>query len=178
MRNPEKAIDLLKSIDTAYGVYACMGNHDAGRTFPEMQRFLEQSNIVLLNDEHITINDRFVLVGRLDSSPIGGFGGLERACIADIMASIDSELPIIVMDHSPAHLREYGNEFDLLLFGHTHRGQFFPMNLITKLMFTVDYGYYQDNPDSPHAIVTSGVSTWGIPIRIGTNNEIVCITIR
>ena len=45
-------------------------------------------------------------------------------------------------------------------------------------LFTVDYGYYQNDSDSPHTIVTSGVSTWGIPIRIGTNNEIVNITIR
>jgi len=178
IRNPETIIDLFKSINTAYGVYACLGNHDAGRTLPEMQKFLEQSNIVLLNDEHITINDKFVLVGRLDLSPIGGFEGFIRAGIAELTASIDSELPVIVMDHSPAHLEEYSNEIDLLLSGHTHRGQFFPMNLITKRMFTVDYGYYQSDPDSPHAIVTSGVSTWGIPIRIGTNNEIVSITIR
>ena len=180
MRNPEIAVDLLKSIKAIYGVYACLGNHDGGRTFPEMLDFLERSNIVLLNDKLMVIDDRFVLVGRLDSSPIGGFGVLKRSCIADVMASasIDQGLPVIALDHSPSHLEEYGNEFDLLLFGHTHRGQFFPMNLITKSIFTVDYGHYQKDPNSPHAIVTSGVSTWGTPIRIGTNNEIVSITIR
>ena len=178
MRNPDAAIDLLRSIKTTYGVYACLGNHDGGKTFPEMQRFLQRSNIILLNDEHVTIDNRLNLIGRLDSSPIGGFGSLERIDISDVMASISQGLPNVVMDHSPSHLEEYGNEFDLLLFGHTHRGQFFPMNLITKIMFAADHGYYQKDADSPHAIVTSGVSTWGIPIRIGTGNEIVSITIR
>jgi len=180
MRSPETAVDLLKCIKATYGVYACLGNHDGGRTFPEVLDFLGKSNIMLLNDKLIVIDERFALVGRLDSSPIGGFGGLKRTDITNVMASasIDQGLPVIVIDHSPSHLEEYGHEFDLLLFGHTHRGQFFPMNLITKSIFTVDYGHYQKDPLSPHAIVTSGVSTWGTPIRIGTSNEIVSITIR
>jgi len=82
------------------------------------------------------------------------------------------------MDHSPAYIDEYDSRFDLLLSGHTHRGQFFPFNIITKSIFTVDYGYYQKNPESPHVIVTSGTSTWGTPIRMGTNNEIVSIIVR
>lgn len=33
LRNPDEAIDLLKSITATYGVYASMGNHDGGNTF-------------------------------------------------------------------------------------------------------------------------------------------------
>lgn len=42
-------------------------------------------------------------------------------------------------------------------------------------MYTVDYGYYQKDTQSPHVIVTSGVGTWGMPMRVGTNCEIVTI---
>lgn len=87
-------------------------------------------------------------------------------------------MPVIVMDHQPANMIEYGNEVDLILSGHTHQGQIFPANLITNAMFTVDYGYYQKDKDSPQVIVTSGVGTWGPPLRIGTNSEIVQITIE
>ena len=178
IKNPQKASDLFKSINSKYGVYACLGNHDGGKTFNEMVSFLKESNIKLLNDEYEIIDDQFILIGRLDPSPIGGFGGLVRKDISEILISIDKTLPIIVMDHTPSNIEQYGEEIDLILSGHTHRGQIFPGSLITRAMFTVDYGYYQKDVSSPHVIVTSGVNTWGTSLRIGTNNEIVSIRLQ
>ena len=176
LRNPSLAIDLLKSINSTYGVYACLGNHDGGKTFTEMINFLEQSNIKLLNDEHTIIDDRLLLIGRLDPSPIGGFGGLRRKDINDIVSLGDTDLPVVVMDHNPANIGQYGNDVDLILSGHTHKGQIFPANLITKALFVVDYGYYKKH--GPNVIVTSGAGTWAMPMRIGTNNKIVSIILR
>jgi len=178
IRNPARAIELLRSINATYGVYASLGNHDGGRTFNEMLRFLEKSNITVLKDEHTVIGERFVLIGRLDSSPIGGFGGLQRKATADILASVDTNLPIVVMDHNPAYIKEYGSEVDLILSGHTHGGQIFPFTLVTRAMYYVHHGHFQKNAYSPHVIVTSGVNTWGMPLRIGSNNEIVSILLR
>jgi predicted MPP superfamily phosphohydrolase len=87
-------------------------------------------------------------------------------------------MPIVVMDHDPSNIKQYDNKVDLLLFGHTHKGQIFPANLITNAMYVADYGHYQKDNDSPHIVVTSGVSTWGPPMRIGTNNEIAVIILR
>ncbi|MDR3001193.1 MAG: metallophosphoesterase [Fibromonadaceae bacterium] len=173
IKNPAKVMDLLKSINAKHGVYASLGNHDGGKTFNEMIRFLEQSNIKLLNDEHVIIDERLVLIGRVDPSPIGGFGELHRKDITDILSSINHNLPIVVMDHNPSNLKHYGNEIDLLLSGHTHAGQIFPFNLLTSAIHTVNYGHYQKDSNSPHVIVTSGASTWGMPMRVGTDNEIV-----
>jgi predicted MPP superfamily phosphohydrolase len=178
IQNPSKAIELLKNITANYGVFACLGNHDAGSTFPEMTRFIEQSNIKLLKDEYAVINDRLVLIGRLDRSPIGGITGLHRKNFQDILTSIDTDLPIVVMDHNPSSIGQYGKEVDLILSGHTHKGQIFPANLITKKLFTVDYGHYQKDSDSPHVVVSSGVGTWGMPMRVGTHSEIASITLR
>lgn len=178
IRNPDEAIDLLNSITTTYGVYACLGNHDGGNTFNEMIRFLEQSNIKLLNDECVIIDERLVLFGRVDPSPIGGFGELKRKDIMETIASMDTNMPVVVMDHSPSNIQQYGEEVDLIISGHTHRGQIFPVNLITNAIFVVDYGHYQKDADSPHVIVTSGVGTWLMPMRVGTNNEIAIIALR
>jgi predicted MPP superfamily phosphohydrolase len=178
IRKPDEAGRLLRNIESKYGVYACLGNHDGGKTFDEMISFLEQSNITLLNDEYKIIDDRVVLIGRIDSRPIGNIGGLKRKEIADILASIESNLPVVVLDHDPSNIRQYGKGVDVLLFGHTHGGQIFPGNLITRAMYTVDYGYFQEDADSPHIIVSSGVSTWGPPLRIGTYNEIASIILR
>jgi len=178
IRNPDRAISLFRSINATYGVFACLGNHDGGRTLNQMKTFLEDSNIKLLNDEHVVIDGRFALFGRLDASPIGGFGELQRRDISETIASVGVNMPVIVMEHNPSHVKDYGREVNLILAGHTHSGQMFPGNLVTRAMFVVDHGHYQKDIYNPHIIVTSGVSTWRPPMRIGTNNEIVNILVR
>lgn len=179
IKDPEKAMDMLKQISTTYGVYASLGNHDAGKTFNEMVRFLGKSNIKLLKDEYVVIDEQLILIGRVDPSPIGGFDGLERKEIKDILSTIDDKnMPIVVMDHTPSNLEQYDEHIDLVLSGHTHKGQIFPGNLITNLLFEVDYGHDQKNADRPQIIVTSGVGTWGMPMRVGSDREIVSITLR
>ncbi|WP_339267987.1 metallophosphoesterase [Paenibacillus sp. FSL R5-0470] len=176
LSNPSKGIELLNTIQSTYGVYACLGNHDAGRSYDEIVNFIDKSNIKLLNDEHVVIDNQFVVVGRRDSSPIGDQGHA-RAVTSEVMGNIDTTMPVIVMDHQPTNMIQYGDDVDLILSGHTHQGQVFPANLITNAMFTVDYGYYQKNLDSPQVIVTSGAGTWGPPLRIGTNSEIALIKV-
>lgn len=176
--HPDEAVELIKGIKATYGVYASLGNHDGGKTLNEMIHFLEQSNIKLLNDEYSIIDDRLVLIGRLDPSPIGGFGEMKRKDIKEILSSIDADLPIVVMDHTPLKIEQYGSEIDLVLSGHTHRGQIFPFNFITSAIFTSDYGHYRKDDSSPHFIVTSGAGTWGPPMRVGTNSEIASISLR
>jgi hypothetical protein len=182
IRNPERAVILLSNIKTKYGVFACLGNHDGGRTFEQKKNFLKKSNITLLNDEHVIIDERFAIFGRFNTSAFEGFGGalgkLKRRDISDVIAPIGANMPIIVMEHTPSYIKEYGNEVDLILCGHTHAGQMFPGNIITKFMFPVAYGHYQKDTQSPHVVVTSGVSTVGIPARIGTSNEVVSILLR
>ncbi|MBE7147713.1 metallophosphoesterase [Bacillus mycoides] len=178
LQDPERAISLLKSITAKYGVYGSLGNHDGGKTFGDMITFLERSNIKLLNDDYQIIDERLVLFGRVDPSPIGGFDELKRKDVTEIIASLDASMPIVVMDHTPSNIEQYGEEVDLVLAGHTHRGQIFPGNLITNAVFEVDYGQYQKDANSPHVIVTSGVGTWGMPMRVGSNNEIVSINLQ
>jgi len=176
--DPNRAIALLKSIEAEYGVYACFGNHDGGRTLDRMLVFLEDCNIRLLKDEYVIIDERLALLGRLDSSPIGGSGDLRRSDAAKIIASIDKNQPVVVIDHNPAHINEYGKDVDLILAGHTHKGQLFPINLLISAMYDADYGYYQKETGSPRVVVTQGAGTWLMPFRIGSNNEIALITLR
>jgi len=178
IRDPDRVVSLLKSIETTYGVFACLGNHDGGPTLPQMISLLEDSNIRLLCDEYVVIGGQVALFGRLDPSPIGGFGSLHRQDISGLISSVREDFPVIVMEHTPSRISEYGAEVDLILAGHTHSGQVFPGGLITKAIFAVDYGHYISDEDSPDVLVTSGINTWGPPIRVGTNNEIVSIVLR
>lgn len=175
IKNPEKAINTIRNINSTYGVHACLGNHDGGKSFEKMTEFLNKANINLLNDEFVVIDNRMVLVGRIDDAPIGGCNNLKRTAFADILIDADPSLSVVLLDHKPSNISEYGREVDLVLSGHTHKGQVFPANLITDIMYDVDYGYYRKDQNSPQVIVSSGVGTWGMPMRVGSDNEIVSV---
>lgn len=151
LAEPGALRDLFLKIDSVYGVYACLGNHDAGPSYDQMMEFLAASGVRVLEDEAVVIDGRFVLAGRKDSFPIGrqgeGRGSLTLPATA-------SDLPVIVMDHQPGNIRGYGEGTDLILCGHTHQGQMFPFNLITDAVFDVDYGYYRATGQSPQRVAT------------------------
>lgn len=176
--DPDAALKTLHGIRSTYGVYACLGNHDGGSTHNRMLSFLKEANIHLLSDEYTVIADRFILIGRLDASSIGGFDGKERKKLNEIFTFEDTSLPVVVLDHNPARIGEYNSDTDIILCGHTHKGQIFPGGLITDAIYEVDYGHYQKAPDSPHVIVTSGIGSWGMPMRVGTDSEIVTLKIK
>ena len=82
----------------------------------------------------------------------------------------------ILLAHGPAGFdtaSEHG--IDLQLSGHTHGGQFFPFTLFGKLFLKRSSGLYRENGSI--LFITSGAGTWGPPVRLGTNNEIVLLQI-
>ena len=178
IHSPEKAAQTLKGLQATHGVYVCPGNHDSGPTVPEMLRFWEECQIRLLADEFILIDGRLVLAGRLDPSPIGGFDGRKRTSIESLLAAAPKDLPVIVLDHNPANAATYGSGVSLVLCGHTHKGQIFPGSLFTHRMFDVDHGFWKKDSESPAVIVSSGVGTWGMPMRVGTDSEIVSVNLH
>ncbi len=176
IQEPEKALKALKKIQSTYGIWACLGNHDAGKSAGQMISFLKEANIHLLQDEAVTVADRLVLIGRREGSPIGEVDGEKRQKLSAFFSE-ENSLPVIVLDHNPAHLPEYDSSVDLILCGHTHKGQIFPANFITDAMFEIDYGYGKLE-NGPQAVVTSGVGYWGMPMRLGTDCEIVSLCIK
>lgn len=177
LSNPNKAEELFKTIKSKYGVYASLGNHDAGSSYNDMVKFLKRSQVKLLRDEKLTIDNKFIVIGRKDSQPIGG-SEEKRKSIDSILKDTDMKLPIIILDHRPSNFSEYTRGEDLILSGHTHKGQIVPFNIVTDKVNLANYGYYKEKNNSTQMIVSSGVGTWGPPLRIGTENEIVKLNIR
>lgn len=188
--HPEKLISILKGITSKYGVYACYGNHDikekilAGFTFDfsdqkvsdkRMDQLLEASNIVLLRDEGVLIDDSFYVYGRPDKRRPGR-GINKRKSAKELVETMNKEKPIIVLDHEPNDLKALQEAgVDLTLSGHTHDGQLFPGNIMTRLMWENSYGYLQKG--SMHNIVTSGVGLFGPNMRVGTKAEIAVVNV-
>jgi uncharacterized protein len=90
------------------------------------------------------------------------------------MRSVDRKFPVILMDHQPFRLEvAEAAGVDLQLSGHTHHGQFWPINYITDRIYELSYGYKQKG--ATHYYVSGGVGTWGPPIRLVAWPEIVNI---
>lgn len=103
--------------------------------------------------------------------------GFKRKSMDDLLKNTDLSLPILLLDHQPPKKRgELDERIDLMLSGHTHKGQIFPNNLFTSLLFLVDYGYKRFGQEN--IIVSSGYGTWGPPLRIGSKAELVEIDIQ
>ena len=159
------------------GVWGVFGNHDyIGGIASESQRLLREAGVTVLRDEYRLVEGSFYLVGREDVSS-SRLGGQLRRPLAEIMAGMDMDMPILLLDHQPFNLDE-GREqgVDLQLSGHTHHGQLFPFNLLTANLFEQDWGYL--SKDSFLLIVSCGFGTWGPPLRIGSVSEIVTVTVR
>lgn len=194
IRNPEKLEKTLRGIKSTYGVYACWGNHDlneeilAGFTFKHkdgdlsdikdlrMKKFLEDSNIHILEDESVLINDQFYVIGRKDASLTEKIHETRKAP-AQLTEKLDRDKPIIMIDHQPKELQELADAgVDLDLCGHTHDGQTFPGNFTIKLMWENPCGLL--SKDNMTNITTSGAGVWGPAMRIGTDSEICSINIQ
>ena len=194
IRDPERIEKVLQRIKATYGVYACWGNHDlneeilAGFTFkhkgddlsdikdPRMKKFLEDSNIHILEDESVLINDSFYVIGRKDASLTEKIHETRKAP-AQLTEGLDRDKPIIMIDHQPKELQELADAgIDLDLCGHTHDGQTFPGNFTIKLMWENPCGLLMKG--NMTNITTSGAGVWGPAMRLGTDSEICSIDIH
>lgn len=166
-------VDQLKNLKSKYGIYSITGNHEYINGVEPTVRFLESMGIRFLRDELIKIDDAFYVIGREDRSK-KGFTGIDRKNLAEIMKSVNEKLPTILLDHQPVNLDEAKEmNITLQLSGHTHHGQFFPLNLITKKVYEVSWGYKKKG--NTHFYVSSGIGTWGPPIKIGNDAELIVI---
>ena len=141
-----------------------------------MKKFLEDSNIHILEDESVLINDQFYVIGRKDASLTEKIHETRKAP-AQLTEKLNRDKPIIMIDHQPKELQELADAgVDLDLCGHTHNGQTFPGNFTIKLMWENPCGLL--SKDNMTNITTSGSGVWGPAMRIGTDSEICSINIQ
>ncbi|MBW6498360.1 MAG: metallophosphoesterase [Bacteroidales bacterium] len=166
----------LKQLSAPMGVFGVMGNHEYIGGPEPAYRYLSEHGIIMLRDSLVNINNSFILVGREDFQK-GRFAGEERQSIEELMEGVDQNLPVIVLDHQPFHPEMAAAAgADLMLSGHTHNGQLWPLNYIIDAMYVIGYGLGQ--VDGMHMYVSNGVGTWGPPLRIGNRPEIVHLKIK
>ncbi|MBU6500822.1 MAG: metallophosphoesterase [Patescibacteria group bacterium] len=153
------------------GVWFVAGNHDEFRDTGEYFTELRNAGVRILDNEMVLV-DGIQLIG-VD------YGSTElKRDYREVMngLKIDREKPSILLRHVPNLTivpRQAGVSFQLS--GHTHNAQVFPVMLLTELIFRGrNYGLKKRHNFLSYT--SSGVGTWGPPLRVGTKSEIVKIS--
>ena len=166
----------LRRIQARYGVFAALGNHEYIGGGEAVTRYLNDHNIAVLHDQSVKIDDSFYVIGRDDRS-MSRRGGRFRKDLKELTDAVDKRFPVILLDHQPFGLHEAAeNGVDLQLSGHTHHGQFWPVNYVVNAMYELAWGYKRIG--DTHYYVSNGAGTWGPPVRIGNRPEIVFIRLN
>ncbi len=175
----------LGTLHTTYGVYYAFGNHDKGYYGSEYRGYsgeelvaeLEKNKVRVLQDETVLLDDRFYIIGRQDRSEEQT--GSSRASMEELVSGLDSDKYSIVLDHQPHDYdAQAASGVDLVLSGHTHGGQLFPVNYMGEWTGENDKTYGLETRDNTNFIVTSGISDWAIKFKTGCKSEYVVIDVK
>ena len=159
--------EIIKKYNFPKGIYTVLGNHEYYGGIEKNIKYIKDVGIEVLRDEILEI-DGINIVGRDDRT-----NGLRKSLI-EILSEINNEFPVIVIDHNPASLQEsIENKIDFQLSGHTHNGQLIPMNYLVKYLNLNGYGHKKI--EKTQSFVSSGLGTWMIPYRIGSQSQYVII---
>lgn len=164
--------DLVASQVASQGVYYIAGNHEEFYAHAEYLPALLRTGVQVLNNEKVEV----------DGLQIAGVhyrdAATEHYRVLLHGLGLDRNRPSILLLHAPVQLPLSEREgVSLQLSGHTHGGQFFPWTLIGRRVWG-KFNHGLQKLGNLQVFVTYGAGTWGPPLRLGTQPEIVLITFR
>ncbi len=161
----------LDQIVAAQGTYFVTGNHETYIGVDKVKSALKDLKLTYLDDSLVDIN----------GLQVAGISSPLRNAPKDLSLALknlpnrDASKPLVLLWHEPTQNESAKNAgVDLQLSGHTHNGQIFPFNLITRLIYkkyTVGL-----NTEGDYNIYTSpGTGGWGPTMRTVQAAEITVI---
>lgn len=185
-----EAIQPIQGLSARHGVFFVTGNHEHYVGVHKALAIIRQTPLRVLDNEWVAING-LELVGV-------SYPGIERLSdIRDLPRTKSPDHTRLLLFHTPTtiqkatgdlarrHTRTYWRPdtafvlnrqtgADLQLSGHTHHGQIFPLQWLTRLLFGgYDYGLKRDGDFQVYT--SCGTGTWGPPVRTAGRSEITVI---
>lgn len=166
----ERMVEAFKHLKPK--AFAVLGNHDAYAGPDKAQRLLEAQGVSVLRGR--TVSYKGLQLAGLDCPSHTNWQEPEPAMLK--LKAKKGE-PLILLYHTPNGLQEaQAIGADLMLCGHTHAGQLYPMYHFIRTFFRYTYGLHKIG--SMRLYVTCGTGTWGPPMRLGWRAELVEFTLE
>lgn len=167
-----------KNLKAPLGVYGVLGNHDRWTDEKLSEKYMKKSGIIMLDNNAVWVERGKARIR------IGGVGDTITSTqdIKPMLEGTDENDLMILVTHNPAYVDELNkNKIDLMLCGHTHGGQISFKGKWAPTVFkgvNMKYltGVVQDGPTT--VIVSNGIGTVGIPIRIWAAPQIWMIKLE
>lgn len=166
----EKLAGPIAAVHAAQGKYFITGNHEEFNDKSKFLKAVEKLGLKILDNQLEQVDGvQIIGVDYKDSE--------NRLRYHEVLSElkIDQTKPSILLKHAP-NLLDVAESFgiSLQLSGHTHVGQVWPNKAITKKVFK-GYDYGLKRYKSMVVNTSSGTGTWGLPMRVGANPEVVII---
>jgi predicted MPP superfamily phosphohydrolase len=166
-------VDPLKKLRARHGVYYVRGNHDVYEGIAETDAILRELGVTVLDDE-VKIVAGLALCG---FSYPADLQDAKRDVVKALAKKAGTKLPRIFLRHEPRDPQLAADAgYDLMLSGHTHNGQIWPLSYLVNLAYPYRIGHHRIKQMTLY--IGAGVGTWGPPFRLGSRSEITLIKLR
>jgi predicted MPP superfamily phosphohydrolase len=160
----------LEQLSAPQGVFFVAGNHEQFRDDSKYLHAVSAAGVRVLNNEKVEL-DGLQIVG------VPYNKAFQPSSFAAVLKAIglDHNRASILLTHAPDHpeIAESAG-FSLQLSGHTHLGQFIPWSWIARRIYR-QFVYGLSRIGKMQVFTSSGAGTWGPPLRLGSNPEIVVL---
>jgi len=168
-----RATEPLKQLTAPQGVYFVAGNHELFRNDLSFLEAVAAAGVRILNDEKIEV-DGLQIVG------VSYRSAVQRERFGSVLKqiAIDEDRASVLLTHAPDHpgVAEAAG-VSLQVSGHTHLGQFVPWSWLARRVYG-QFVYGLSRIGRMQVFTSSGAGTWGPPLRLGSNPEIVMLEFR
>jgi predicted MPP superfamily phosphohydrolase len=165
-----RAAEPLSQLLAPQGVYFVAGNHEQFGDDSKYLNAVAAAGVRVLTNEKVDV-DGLQIVG------VPYRNATQRGHLASILHAIglDRNRASVLLIHAPDHpeVAEAAG-FSLQLSGHTHLGQFIPWSWMARRMYR-QFVYGLSRLGNLQVFTSSGAGTWGPPLRLGSNPEIVML---
>lgn len=169
---------IMRSIPAPLGKFAVTGNHEHRRGKDMALAFMRQSGLRVLRGQWVECGG-IVIAGVDDDRFAEEQKTIPETDVPRMLATAPKNRFILLVKHKPLYEEAEIGLFDLQFSGHTHGGQIWPAQLMTRLIYGVPQGLsiIRSGKKRSALFVTNGLGFWGPPIRFLAPPEIVVITL-
>ncbi len=160
----------LNNLTAPQGVYFVAGNHEQFGDDSKYLGAIAAAGVRVLHNEKVEVDGLQIIgVPFRNAAQDGLFASVLRG------VGLDRNRASILLTHAPdrPEIAEAAG-ISLQLSGHTHLGQFIPWSWMARRIYR-QFVYGLSRIGKMQVFTSSGAGTWGPPLRLGSNPEIVML---